>query len=434
MAEFVQALSRLGERIAPFVIPPLGAADELRVRLGWLALLRWLVLAGQFLFLFTSLRLKLVWLPLSPLLYLLIGGLSLANIWACYSLNRQRLLFAPQAELLFWLLLDWAQFLLMISLTGGIYNPFYPLIFVHAVLGAVLLPWQLGGVFLGVLGGGIYLLEPPMLFVDGNQSYFRSSVLVSWAIQFGVLATVWAFAGWTARRLRESRRQAAALRESQQRLRRVHLLGALGAGVAHEFATPLNTLRLRLERLERRPNPEDVKAALEALEQCESRLRSMAALPSGSDLDRLEPLELADYLPQWVARWREGHSAPMLKLELEFSLAGICRARLPELVLRQALGNLLDNAAEAMDDQGCITLSCVQDGDWLNLEVRDRGPGWPENVRRHLGEPFVTTREQGTGLGLYTVHMLAEALGGSLELSDIPGGGACVRLRLPLSL
>jgi signal transduction histidine kinase len=67
----------------------------------------------------------------------------------------------------------------------------------------------------------------------------------------------------------------------------------------------------------------------------------------------------------------------------------------------------------------------------VTLEVRDRGEGWPEVVRAHLGEPFITTRAGGVGLGLYYVWTLMSALGGELTLEDRPGGGATARLRLP---
>jgi signal transduction histidine kinase len=63
--------------------------------------------------------------------------------------------------------------------------------------------------------------------------------------------------------------------------------------------------------------------------------------------------------------------------------------------------------------------------------VADRGPGWPEIVRNHLGEPFVTTKPGGVGLGLYYVHSLSEAIGANLLLEDRPDGGAIARVSLP---
>ena len=67
----------------------------------------------------------------------------------------------------------------------------------------------------------------------------------------------------------------------------------------------------------------------------------------------------------------------------------------------------------------------------VDLAVSDRGSGWPSIVKNHLGEPFVTTKEDGVGLGLYFVHSLAEAIGAELHLEDRSSGGATARISFP---
>ena len=104
---------------------------------------------------------------------------------------------------------------------------------------------------------------------------------------------------------------------------------------------------------------------------------------------------------------------------------------LPTIPFTQALLNLIENAQEASAPGADVEIALRADRDWVSLEVRDRGEGWPEVVRAHLGEPFVTTRAGGVGLGLYYVWTLMSALGGELTLEDRPGGGATARLRLP---
>ncbi len=425
-------LSLIGQGVSSWLLPPLRSPDEYQDRLAWLALLRWVMIAGQLACVTMAIRLEFVTLALAPLIYSLITVLGLLNIWACRRLQRG-LLRNPTVELLAWLLVDWCQLVLLLSLNGGISNPFYPVVFVHAILGGALLPRQLGWAFLTILGSGLYLLNPVVYVFHGSQTFVRLSALVGWLIQFGVLTAAWSIAGALSRRLLQFRVRAEALSVRQQHLQRVHLLGALGAGVAHEFATPLNTMRLRLDRLRRRyEQDDDVQMALRALEQCEQRLRQIAALPAKSDLDRLAPLELKPYLEKlcqsWCRSWQNIH------LQMQWVAVDHLAPRLPELVLRQAMKNLLDNAAQATQGQGQITLSVAQDKDRLLLEISDNGPGWPMTVQSHLGEPFVTTREAGTGLGLYTVSMLAEALGGSIELLDNSPQGARVRLCLPLTL
>lgn len=426
-------------RLGAWLFPPLKLQDDGRDRLAWLALLRWLTVFGQLLCVTIAVRLEFVPLPLAPKLYGLIGALALANLWACFRLQRgsgQLLRLSPAAELLGWLLIDWCQFLLMLTLNGGINNPFYPLVFVHAVLGAALLPPALSWLILAFLGLGLYLLNPVVYVFNTHQTFVRLSALVGWLIQFGVIAAAWGIAGSLSQRLLQFRNQAEKLRERQQQLQRVHLLGALGAGVAHEFATPMNTLRLRLERLRRKadadtPADTDLEAALRALSQCENRLRQMAALPRPDDLARLEPLALEGYLQRLSEGWRQAW--PDIEIAFALALPPDYRQALPELVLKKALDNLLDNAAQAMSGQGKITLAASLQHRQLWLSISDQGPGWPAAVRTHLGEPFVTTKAQGTGLGLYTVHLLTQTLGGRVELLDNPSGGACARICLPVS-
>ena len=69
----------------------------------------------------------------------------------------------------------------------------------------------------------------------------------------------------------------------------------------------------------------------------------------------------------------------------------------------------------------------------IDVMVLDRGKGWPDVVRHHLGEPFVTTKPDGVGLGLYYVHTLAGAVGAEFSVYDRDGGGAVARISLPLA-
>jgi signal transduction histidine kinase len=101
--------------------------------------------------------------------------------------------------------------------------------------------------------------------------------------------------------------------------------------------------------------------------------------------------------------------------------------------LEQTLLNLVVYAKDAIPGQGTITISLRQVGAWAELAVADTGMGLSEEARRRLFEPFFTTKGkgQGTGLGLASVRALLEADGGSIEASDVEGGGTCFRIRFP---
>ncbi|HEX6388616.1 MAG TPA: ATP-binding protein [Solirubrobacteraceae bacterium] len=104
--------------------------------------------------------------------------------------------------------------------------------------------------------------------------------------------------------------------------------------------------------------------------------------------------------------------------------------------LNQVWTNLLANAIDALGDSGTITISTRLDGDCLEVDVADDGPGVAEDVRDRVFDPFFTTKDvgAGTGMGLDTSRrIVVDRHRGSLTLHDAPGGGALFRVRLPIA-
>jgi signal transduction histidine kinase len=104
--------------------------------------------------------------------------------------------------------------------------------------------------------------------------------------------------------------------------------------------------------------------------------------------------------------------------------------------LNQVWTNLLDNAIDAMNGKGTITIRTRRDGDWAVIEVEDDGPGIPEAVRARVFDPFYTTKEpgKGTGLGLSTSYsIVTDKHQGRLSVESQPGK-TCFTVRLPLTI
>jgi two-component system sensor histidine kinase RegB len=105
----------------------------------------------------------------------------------------------------------------------------------------------------------------------------------------------------------------------------------------------------------------------------------------------------------------------------------------PGLLFARSLIDLLDNAVEAVPAGAAIihiTIGIM--GENARIDIEDCGPGIADEVKAQIGKPFVTTRLEGAGLGLFTAQSLAEALGGNLEVRDRVGGGTVVTLTLPV--
>jgi nitrogen fixation/metabolism regulation signal transduction histidine kinase len=100
-------------------------------------------------------------------------------------------------------------------------------------------------------------------------------------------------------------------------------------------------------------------------------------------------------------------------------------------LLRQALANVIKNALEATEDGDRIRVVLERGDTHARILVEDEGPGWPEGGREQSMDPYVTTKAEGTGLGLSLVQRTMLQHGGAVELGDRAGGGARVTLRLP---
>jgi two-component system sensor histidine kinase PilS (NtrC family) len=106
---------------------------------------------------------------------------------------------------------------------------------------------------------------------------------------------------------------------------------------------------------------------------------------------------------------------------------GNCKLLCDDGQLRRALLNLLINAAEAINGAGTIRLSAESDPG-MTIRVEDSGPGLLPEVEKQLFNPFFTTKENGTGLGLATVHSIVSAHGGRIDVSKSSLGGAAFSL------
>jgi len=120
---------------------------------------------------------------------------------------------------------------------------------------------------------------------------------------------------------------------------------------------------------------------------------------------------------------------------LEFDCPGTCRVEADGVDIARILHNLASNAMHAIQERGNgdgkVSISARIHEDWIEVRVRDDGPGLPQEVRERLFEPWSTTRSQygGSGLGLHLSRLLAEANGGRLELADTRKG-CCFVLHL----
>lgn len=225
------------------------------------------------------------------------------------------------------------------------------------------------------------------------------------------------------------------LRLAAERNERLAAMGEMVAGLAHQLRTPLAAAMLYTANL-RQPelSPADrgrvADRAVERLRHLERLIRDMLLFARGERLEhqRFPARELVAEL---------GHVLEPVARARQVDLATACDCGGAELVgdrkaLAGALTNLLENALQASNAGGHVTLTVGVDGDVLCFTVEDDGRGIEPALQSRLFEPFFTTRAEGTGLGLAIARGVARAHGGDIELRSTPGVGTIFHLTLPL--
>lgn len=346
-------------------------------------------------------------------------------------LRLRRAMHVYEIELFGHLLVDVLALAVLLYLSGGATNPFVTLFLIPlALASAALRPsyvWTIA--FAAVLAYTI-LLNFHVPLPHGDAHGFGLHVFGMW-IGFVLSAVLIAmFAGRISATLRERDRLVSAIRERALEEERILALGTLAAGAAHELGTPLSTLAIIAGEL-RPEQPLTEKRADQLrtqIDRCRTILGSLTAAAGEARAEGGSVQKLDDWLDATVCAWRE--SRPDAQARVRWSGTEPAPRIVADRTLTQAIVNILHNAADASPE--AIELSGSWSSDTLVLEIADRGSGIDPNIQRHVGEPGVSTKSQGLGLGLFLAYATLSRLGGDVQLVNREGGGVCCRLELPL--
>jgi len=210
---------------------------------------------------------------------------------------------------------------------------------------------------------------------------------------------------------------------------RLSSLGEMAAGIAHELRNPMGVISGYTRLLEKkadeisRPTVEAINREVGIMDRIITDFLSFAR-PRPLDLAMVDLHALA---LECAANAQASPEGASIHLRVPSGLT----ARLDEIMIRQAITNLLANALDATPAGGTVTLGAGQKDGSLWIEVADTGHGMEEGIVNKVFNPFFTTKKAGTGLGLAIVHRIATAHGGTALIESSPKG-TTVRLTLPV--
>jgi two-component system sensor histidine kinase RegB len=347
----------------------------------------------------------------------------------------------PNRVISFGVALDLIAIGTLLAASGGAANPFSAVFFVHVALAASLLParttFALAALAAGVFAALFALPSGACCAHHAPDETFSAHLYGMWLAFVVAAALVAYFLTRVRRALDERGREIARLRRRAEEAERFTALGTLAGGTAHELATPLGTIAVLASEIHETPDAgaearDHAGAIATQVARCRDILRKMqagaAAAPSaGAETEVGEAVRAA------VKAWRKAN--PSAIVTLREGAAGSAAVRLASDDFEAAVCALLDNALHASAAAGTnepIEVAVERDGKGLLVCVEDAGAGVAPHLQGRLGEPFLTTKQpgEGMGLGLYLVRTLLEQAGGRLEVSAREPRGTRVTLRL----
>jgi signal transduction histidine kinase len=296
----------------------------------------------------------------------------------------------------------------------------------------VIKPFRLGETPLGLLRMGFHITHITELW--------RRSLLFLSASGLGMLALGGAGISALFRAQARYHERVHALERRLMRQERLAALGHLAAGVAHEVRNPLNAIGMGIQRIEGEFAPAQASEEFHTLcriirgevARLNTIVQEFLTLARTPTLQR-ESIAIAALLQEVASLMQAEANARSVRLTVQVP------GPLPALLLdrqqmKQALMNLLLNALQATPPGGSVQVTADAGAKEVRITLADRGSGIAPEMLERIFDPYFTTKQEGTGLGLPIALQIIQAHGGTLDVRSILGQGTTVEVHLPSEL
>lgn len=326
---------------------------------------------------------------------------------------------------------------LSVAITGGLRSPLFV-----ATLGSPLVLFVVFGwspatrrLLIATIAWAISLALAPASWLGPAvpEPYFSLTAAVLFIVSLIVsahqLVTLTSAVNASMRDLLRARDQAAT-----EALARARDLELTGSKLSHELKNPLGAIKALVQLSERAATDPDERERLKVVESEVERIHNIVQgyLTFSRPRERLQPRRVS--LSAMVDEVLSVLEARALATGVALHRRGDATADVDPRRLTEALLNLVANALEASGPGDAVEISISEGDGTARLVVRDSGRGMSQEVLERLGEPFFTTRSDGTGLGVLLARAAFAQHGGMLEYASAPGKGTTVTGTLPLCL
>lgn len=318
---------------------------------------------------------------------------------------------------------------LLLYFSKGLNNPLFYLYFLNSALAGLLIGNNKGYPFLLLTHSVVLFLQIKYVnsmgatldIVTGSQFIFFHIMILSF----------WVVMSSLGRHIEEQNQLHIKKMISLEKQDRLRALGALSAGFSHEFSSPLNTAKLRIERMQKvlPLTDENLSEALAAIDQCKLVIQQMNSSQLDSRNFQLKEIKMDEFLNDVVDSWCEENS----QIQLEKNINCAVKTKISPLNFAQVVFNILDNAAQSTGVRKISVRFIQVKNSSVSFEVEDDGHGFSDEILARIGEPFVTNKVSGTGLGIYLAQILSQSLGGDLEISNLKTKGSVVKIVWPVN-
>ncbi|MDB3908283.1 ATP-binding protein [Gammaproteobacteria bacterium] len=438
----MMAQSKFSEFLSYFILISSDGVSLGRQGLQRLLLLRTFVTASSVIAVLALHVLSEIEIPVIFIVYLL-SGIVISVLFGYWRLATSK--FVSNFELFCHILVDVFFLIALLLNTGGASNPLISYLLVLLALTATLLPQSYVNVFSvgGILIYTSFLLldlssDNKMAMSPENEVMtFQLHLVGMWVIFLvsAILISVLITRMVKAIKVREL--NLAEARENELRNEQLVAIGTLAAGTAHALGTPLSTMAVLLTELDNLDaeslRASDIKSDISLLRQqvtrCKNSLTQLIRYYNKDNPEEVEEIPLKAFVEDIQDYIVNIHPASAIDFDFDSNTDEVVTSNLS---VKHAVINIIENAIKAAHSNVNVSFHVTTDTPALfEISIKDDGPGIPSEVMEKLGDPFISSRKESMGLGIFLANAAIERLNGSIEMVNMKEGGALSIIRLP---